>query len=266
VGPAVPSSEIPAGVGGAGGVSNSARGSFNPALAAGASGRLALAWEEEPAAGGKYVWVRVWNGVDTWEELARSATDFGFTAVGTTNMLPSIGIDPAGRPVVAWQALTAPENPTEIFVLRWNGADAWEELSLDSASNAGISDAALDALAPALALTPTAEVPTVAWLDVRDTGSAQVFLRQLYTGATVLLTVTVNGAGTVTSNPIGVECSGTCVTEFPPNTSVTLLPRSGWRGAPSSSWCRSTIIACCWTSLWPTVLADLERGERERRD
>jgi pimeloyl-ACP methyl ester carboxylesterase len=23
---------------------------------------------------------------------------------------------------------------------------------------------------------------------------------------------------------------------------------------------------CCWTSLWPTVLADLERGERERRD
>jgi hypothetical protein len=23
---------------------------------------------------------------------------------------------------------------------------------------------------------------------------------------------------------------------------------------------------CCWTSLWPAVLADLERVERERRD
>jgi hypothetical protein len=92
-----------------------------------------------------------------------------------------------------------------------------------------------------------------------------VFLRQLYTGATVPLTVTVNGAGTVTSNPIGVECSGTCVTEFPLNTSVTLLPRSGWHGAPSWSWCRSTITAAAGRR-WPTVLADLERGERERRD
>lgn len=236
VGPVVPSGESPAGVGGAGGVSNSDSGSFNPALAADATGRLALAWEEEPAAGGVYVWVRVWNGVATWEELAGSATDSGFTAAGTTNMLPNIAIDPSGRPVVAWQALTAPENPTEIFVLRWNGTTAWEELGLDSASNAGISDAALDALAPALALTPATGVPTVAWLDVRDTGSAQVFLRQLYTGPTVPLTVTVSGDGTVTSNPIGVECeTGPCVTEFPPNTSVTLLPHGGPTGA-FGSW------------------------------
>ena len=234
VGPAVPSGESPAGVGGAGGVSNSDGGSFNPALAAGATGSLALAWEEEPAAGGVYVWVRVWNGV-TWAELAGSATDSGFTAAGTTNMLPSVAIDPSGRPVVAWQALTAPENPSEIFVLRWNGATTWEELGLDSASDAGISDAALDARAPALALTPTAGVPTVAWLDVRDTGSAQVFLRRLYTGATVPLTVTVNGNGTVTSNPIGVECSGTCVTDFPTGTSVTLLPHGGPTGA-FGSW------------------------------
>ena len=83
---------------------------------------------------------------------------------------------------------------------RWNGADAWEELGLDSASNAGISDAALDALAPALALTPaggtaTAGVPTVAWLDMRDTGSGQVFLRQLYSGPTFALTTTVTGDG-----------------------------------------------------------------------
>jgi hypothetical protein len=236
VGPAVPSGESPAGVGGAGGVSNSDSGSFNPALAADATGHLALAWEEEPAAGGVHVWVRVWtNGVDTWDELAGSVTDSGITASGTTNVLPNVAIDPSGRPVVAWQALTAPENPAEIFVLRWNGIDAWEELGLDSASNAGISDAALDARAPALALTPATGVPTVAWLDIRGTGSAQVFLRQLYSGATVPLTVTVSGDGTVTSNPIGIECPGTCVTEFPTGTSVTLLPHGGPTGA-FGSW------------------------------
>jgi hypothetical protein len=241
VGPAVPAGESPAGVGGAGGVSGSADGSFNPSLAADATGRLALAWEEEPAGGGVFVWVRVWNGVDTWEELAGSATGSGFAAAGTTNTLPSIAIDPSGRPVVAWQALTALEHPSEIFVLRWNGTDAWEELGLDSASNAGISDAALDAMVPALALSPaggtgTAGVPTVAWLDVNQTGSAQVFLRQLYSGPTVSLTVTVTGDGTVTSNPIGVECTtDTCVTEFPSNASVTLVPHGGATGA-FGSW------------------------------
>jgi len=261
VGPAVPSGESPAGVGGAGGVSNSAGGSLNPALAAGAMGHLALAWEEKAAAGEVHVWVRAWNGVDTWEELGGSATGSGFTAAGTTNMLPSVAIDPSGRPVVAWQALTAPENPTEIFVLRWNGADAWEELGLDSASNAGISNAPLDALAPALALTPTggtttAGTPTVAWLDVSASGSAQVFLRQL-TLTTHRLTVTVaTPAGTTGQGTVGaiggptIACAGigTCSTDVGQGTSVSLVatPQPGnrflnWSGGPCHG---QTTLAC----------------------
>jgi hypothetical protein len=43
--------------------------------------------------------------------------------------------------------------------------------------------------------------------------------------------VTVSGDGTVTSNPIGVECPGTCVAELPIGTPVTLLPHGGPTGA-----------------------------------
>jgi hypothetical protein len=244
VGDPVPAGDTPAGNGQAGGVSNSATGSFNPSLAPDAGGRLALAWEEDTPTGATYVWVRVWNGADTWAELAGSATDSGFALAETVNMLPQVAVDPDGNPVVAWQALVDFAAPSQVFVRRWNGAGAWEELGLDSASNAGISDALLDALAPSLALTPaggTAEagVPAVAWLDSRETGSSQVFLRQLFTGATVPLTVTLLGDGSMASEPIGVACAtGTCVTQFPVGTVVTLLPLGGadtvfgaWAGA-----------------------------------
>ena len=51
------------------------------------------------------------------------------------------------------------------------------------------------------------------------------------------LTVTVNGSGTVTSNPGGINCPGTCASMFPKATQVTLTPAAasgfsfnGWSG------------------------------------
>ena len=73
-------------------------------------------------------------------------------------------------------------------------------MGLDSAGGDGISAAALEAYAPALALTssgPNAGVPTVAWLDARDPGSAQVLLRQFFVGATFPLTINVSGDGSL---------------------------------------------------------------------
>jgi hypothetical protein len=256
VGPAVPAADGATGRGGAGGVSASSSGSFNPSLAADATGKLALAWEEQPASGGVYVWVRTWNGT-TWAQLANSATGSGFTPLDTINVRPRVGIDSAGRPIVAWAALTAMENPTQIFVRRWNGATAWEELGFHSAREAGISDAALDALAPALALTPSggaavAGTPTIAWLDVQETGSGQVFLRQLFSGTTFALTTRVSGSGALASDPIGVQCtSGTCVRAFPSGTAVTLLPQAtsgstfvGWAdGCTGSGPCTVVMTA-----------------------
>ena len=241
LGAAVPAGDSPAGRGGPGGISNSVGGSFNPSLAADftdTSGRLALAWEEEPPAADVYVWVRVWNGVDAWDELAGSASGSGFTQAGTTNVLPQIAVDtsgPGSRPIVTWEGWTDSQAAPQIFVLRWNGADAWEEI-FDSATGDGISAAALEAFSPSLALTPSTGVPTVAWLDARDPGSAQVLLRQFFVGPTFPLTVNVSGDGSVASNPIGVECaSGQCVTDFPSGTSVTLLPQGG-AGGVFGSW------------------------------
>jgi hypothetical protein len=239
VGPVVPVADGAPGRGGAGGVSASTSGSFNPSLAADATGKLTLAWEEWPASGGAYVWVRRWTGA-SWAPLAGSATGGGLTPVDTVNTLPRVGVDASGRPIVTWVALTANENPAQIFVRRWNGATAWEDLGFHSARDAGISDAALDAVRPALALTPSggtagAGVPTIAWLDLRETGG-QVFLRQLYSGTTVPLTTRVTGSGTLTSDPIGVQCSsGVCVTALPSGTSVSLLPQAA-SGSTFTGW------------------------------
>ena len=75
----------------------------------------------------------------------------------------------------------------QVFVRRWNGTNAWEEIGLHSASATGISDATVGAGFTGLALTPTgatatAGVPVVAWLDGRVDSRTQVFLRQLFDG------------------------------------------------------------------------------------
>ena len=253
VGPAVPAADSVVGRGGAGGVSSSDTSSFNPSIAAGPDGTLALAWEESsPDGTALHVWVRVWNGT-SWIELAGSASNSGFTQPFTHNGVPQIAVGPTAHPVVAWNALTPASTAAQIFVTRWNGA-AWVETALQSASNAGISDAGVEAFAPALALTPadgtgTAGTPTVAWLDSRGpVDTAQVFLRQLSTGLVTLSVAVPTGGGRITSNVGGVDCRDACDVEFVPGTAVILTATKdtggtflGWGGACAG---RGTLTTC----------------------
>lgn len=62
------------------------------------------------------------------------------------------------------------------------------------------------------------------------------------TFGTALLTVTIPGSGSVTSSPAGINCPGTCSSNFAPGTQVTLSPSAGsgyiftsWGGACSGS-------------------------------
>jgi len=248
VGPSLPLVDDAAGRGGPGGVSTSDTASLKPSIAAAPDGSLALAWEEtSPDDTALYVWVRVWNG-STWAELDGSATDGGISEPFTSNGVPQTAVGPDNRPTVAWTALTPGSPAAQIFVKHWNGS-AWVEPAFHSATDAGISDAALEAFAPALALTPSggsapAGVPTVAWVDARPPAeSAQVFLRQLFSGASFALAVDVRGAGAVSSDPIGIECaSGLCTTVFPSGILVNLIATPdgparfyGWKGACSGT-------------------------------
>jgi Divergent InlB B-repeat domain len=243
VGPAVPAADTVAGRGGAAGVSNSSDGSFNPSLAAAATGRLVLAWDEDQPTGEIYVRVRVWSGTTSWSEMGGSATGSGFNQPGTMNLEPSIAFDGDGRPIVAWTAQTDFASPSQIFVRRWNGTSAWDEIGFHSASEGGISDATIAAFGASLAPTPsgTVRAPTVAWQSIQDEGDGQAFLRQLFSGATVPLTVRVTGSGTVTSDPASLQCAaGSCVTNLPGGTAVTLVPQAapgwtftGWSGSCS---------------------------------
>ena len=98
LGPAVPAGDSPAGQGGAGWNQQQRRRVVQPVAGRRhRAGRLALAWEDESATGDIYVWVRVWNGVDAWNELAGSASGSGFTGTGTANVLPQIAVDTSGR-------------------------------------------------------------------------------------------------------------------------------------------------------------------------
>lgn len=61
-------------------------------------------------------------------------------------------------------------------------------------------------------------------------------------GETLTVSITGSGAGTVTSNPAGIDCPATCSAVFPQNTSVTLSESAGsndvfssWDGACSGS-------------------------------
>src|SRR5207245_6227925 len=116
--------------------------------------QVVIAWEEAPAdaVSSLYVWLRMWNPAD-WIELAGSASCSGFTQPFTQNGAPQVVVQLSDLPVVAWNARTPALPAPQIFVQRWNGSDAWQELGFHSATDAGISDATLEAFAPALALS-----------------------------------------------------------------------------------------------------------------
>jgi hypothetical protein len=78
-------------------------------------------------------------------------------------------------------------------------------------------------------------------------GSNQFVTARFTPPATPQLNVTLAGAGTVTSNPSGITCPGSCFADFPESTTVVLSATAasnslfaGWSGGYTSSPCSGT--------------------------
>ena len=121
VGPAVPSGDSVAGRGGAGGVSNSAALSVEPSLAPSGSGVLWMAWRDTLITSAIYV--RRWNGTDTWEEVTPGSASGGGIAGPSNHTVPQVRLDANDLPIVAWQNFASGQGVA--FILRFDGTDWW---------------------------------------------------------------------------------------------------------------------------------------------
>ena len=138
VGPAVPTGDSVAGRGGPGGLSNDPGASGAGSLALSPTGVMWVTWHEaSTTSGDSAIFVRRWNGTDTWEEVGGASASGGGISGLQRNFAPRIGIDASELPIVAWQNVFS---AAVVFVARFDGAD-WVEMGPDSASGDGVTGA-----------------------------------------------------------------------------------------------------------------------------
>ncbi|HZI40015.1 MAG TPA: hypothetical protein VFF24_17090, partial [Acidimicrobiia bacterium] len=247
LGPEVPQSDdFNAGRGAPGGISVTSRDVSHFALAAAPTGdRLYIAWSDDDFVLESAIYVRRFDGTASWEEVGNNSASGDGISGGGYHSSPTVAIDANSNAIVAWTRGGA--GPAQqIFVLRSNGFNEWEEMGPDSASGDGISGNGPGAggIQPWVAYFdgPSAALPdntVVTWINFQSGQPSQVYLRQFTQGLRFALNVSVTGDGRVVSTPIGIDCpDDTCSELFPSGQVVSLTPIAGpdfvfdrWLGA-----------------------------------
>ncbi|HEV8292420.1 MAG TPA: right-handed parallel beta-helix repeat-containing protein, partial [Tepidisphaeraceae bacterium] len=155
------------------------------ASGSGASASRAEALEETVAAGtsGRYIaWADARNGnfevyvarytASGWEMLSGSAQDGGVSSTSTSSRRPSITLDGAGNPLVAWTEFTSAGS--EIRAAKFQPGTGWISLGTVSSGAGSAADGAR--------IVNTASGPVVGWLNTSG-GVSSVFVKQ-FNGAT----------------------------------------------------------------------------------
>ena len=168
-----------------GGVSNTPGASRYLSMALDPAGNPVIAWQE--AISWSYVYVKRWNG-SQWVELGGSASGFGISGIVAAFGSPSISVDPAGNPMVAWCEEIS--GIRQVYVKKWNGS-AWTELG-GSATGGGVS-AGTNSSDYAVLASDSAGNPVVAW-NYYST-NAEIYLRAWSGSAWVEIGGSATGGG-----------------------------------------------------------------------
>ncbi len=154
-------------------------------MALDSAGNPIVAWNYYDTTLGWRVLLLRWNG-SSWIELGGSATGNGVTTGVPMSNTPSLAVDSAGNPVVAW-TMSPAYMSVQVYLRRWNGS-AWMEVG-GSATGGGISNSSSLCGRPTVALDSN-NYPVVAWEDL-STGAFQIYLRK-WTGSAW---IELNGSG-----------------------------------------------------------------------
>lgn len=135
------------------------------ALAVDATGSPVVAWLRRSSAGADIHVAR--HDGSTWQAVGMSdGSPGGISNTGGASK-PSLALDAAGNPVVAWE--DASSGNEEIYVARFDGR-SWLPVGVSGASGGGISNTPEGSTLPSLALDASGN-PTVAWQEHVEGGS-----------------------------------------------------------------------------------------------
>jgi len=158
-------------------ISNTDGTSLYPSLGLGSDDQPIVAWSDDDP-GSEQIYVRRFDGADWIEVGASSATMHGISDSAGSAKRPSLVVDDADMPIVAW--LDTASGRTQVYAAGFDGV-AWSEVSPGAAIDGGISQTSLTPGAPCLARGASGEL-AVAW-----SSSGEIYVRRLEATAWVEL-------------------------------------------------------------------------------
>ena len=188
-------------VGGAISAVAGATAAHDPSLAVAADGSPVLAWDEFD---GDVVNIYV----DRWDGNAWRAIGEALSAVGGTTSVdaPSLALDAAGSPTVAWGEYDTGFSDHPIHVARWDG-QSWQPVGGALAIDAGTSAFATDSSV----ILDEAGRPIVAWFESDDNQVGSIYVERWTGGAWQALGPAVSprvGSTNAYSPSLAIDASG----------------------------------------------------------
>jgi len=163
--------EVGSGSASGGGISDNDGDSHGASLALDGSGNPYVAWHDTTSTDWE-IYIKRFDGTNWVEVGSGSASGGGISDNSGGSWLPSLALDPSGKPYVAWSDHTGGD--WEIYIKRFDGI-SWVEVGSGSASGGGISDNDGVSWWPSLALDGSGK-PYVAW-DDDTSGNREIYIK-----------------------------------------------------------------------------------------